>query len=599
MKKRKENENISYARIFKFLLGSVREYRKDSIISLVAFAFQACSDCTIPLVMSFMINEMNQFQKETNGDTTTIIWRVVMYSAILIVMSFFSFGMALIGMKSSSKASAGFAANLRKDIFYKTQDFSFENIDDFSRASLITRQTTDVSNIMQAYMMILRVGMISPVYFVYSIVASIIVAAPLSWIYAVTLPIVAIVMVLLVLLALKFFSKAFAKFDNINKNVEENIQGIRTVKTYAREEYEKEKFEKSSNDVRKILTKGEISAGLSNPLMNVSINISMALVVGFGSFAILRGNLQMGYFSLLTNYAVWVLMALMMLSMILVMITMSLASSKRIYEVLTESTTIENNPNPLMDIEDGTIEYDHVFFKYKDGEGEYVLKDIDLRIENGETIGIIGGTGSAKSTLVNLLPRFYDTTEGTITIGGHDIREYDKKVLRDEVSMVLQKNVLFSGTIKENIRWGKEDATEEEIENVCRMAQADEFIQAMPDKYDSWVEQGGTNFSGGQKQRLCIARALIKKPKVLIFDDSTSAVDTKTDERIRTALRETLPGTTKIIIAQRISSVLHTDRIIVMDNGSVSGIGTAKDLYATNPIFKEVCDLQGVREEQL
>lgn len=600
MKKRKENENISYARIFKFLLGSVREYKKDSIISLVAFAFQACSDCTIPLVMSFMINEMNQFQKGgEGGDTTAIIWRVVMYSAILIIMSFFSFGMALIGMKSSSKASAGFAANLRKDIFYKTQDFSFENIDDFSRASLITRQTTDVSNIMQAYMMILRVGMISPVYFIYSIVASIIVAAPLSWIYAVTLPIVAIVMVILVLLALKFFSKAFEKFDSMNKNVEENIQGIRTVKTYAREEYEKQKFENASDDVRKILTRGEISAGLSNPMMNVAINISMALVVGFGSFAILRGSLQMGYFSLLTNYAVWVLMALMMLSMILVMVTMSLASSKRIYEVLTESTTIENNPNPIMDIDDGTIEYDHVFFKYKDGEGEYVLKDIDLKIESGETIGIIGGTGSSKSTLVNLLPRFYDTSEGRITIGGHNIKEFDKKVLRDEVSMVLQKNVLFSGTIKENIRWGKEDATEEEIEDVCKMAQADEFIQAMPNKYDSWVEQGGSNFSGGQKQRLCIARALIKKPKVLIFDDSTSAVDTKTDEKIRTALRETLPGTTKIIIAQRISSVLHTDRIVVMDNGSISGIGTAKELYTTNPIFKEVCDLQGVKEEQL
>lgn len=599
MRERKETQRVSYVRIFKMLLKSVREYKKSSILSFVAFGLQACSDCTIPLLMGFMINEMNDFQTNGGNDTQTIVCHVVMYAVLLVVLAFFSFGTSLWGMKESSKAAAGFAANLRQDLFYKTQDFSFENIDQFSKASLVTRQTTDVTNIMQAYMMILRNGMISPIYFIYSIIASIVVAAPVSWIYAVTLPMVAVITVILIVLALKFFSKAFMKYDNLNKAVEENVLGIRTVKTYSREDFEKQKFNNASEDIRKILTKGEISGALSNPLMNLSINLSMALVVAFGTFAILRGQIKVGYFSILTNYAIWVLSALMMLATIMVMVAMSLASMKRVYEVLVEKSTIENNPNALKEIKNGSIEFRNVSFKYKDGNGDEVLKNINLKINSGETVGIIGGTGSAKSTLVNLIPRFYDASEGEILVGETNVKSYDKKALRDEVSMVLQKNVLFSGTIAENIRWGKEDATDEEIQKVCEISQADEFIQQMPDKYQSKVDQGGANFSGGQKQRLCIARALIKKPKVLIFDDSTSAVDTKTDEKIREGLKETLPGVTKIIIAQRISSVLHADKIVVLDNGRIDGEGTAKDLYRNNNIFKNVCDLQGVKEEQL
>lgn len=599
MRERKETQRVSYVRIFKMLLKSVREYKKSSILSFVAFGLQACSDCTIPLLMGFMINEMNDFQTNGGNDTQTIVCHVVMYAVLLVVLAFFSFGTSLWGMKESSKAAAGFAANLRQDLFYKTQDFSFDNIDQFSKASLVTRQTTDVTNIMQAYMMILRNGMISPIYFIYSIIASIVVAAPVSWIYAVTLPIVAVITVVLIVLTLKFFSKAFMKYDNLNKAVEENVLGIRTVKTYSREDFEKQKFNNASKDIRKILTKGEISGALSNPLMNLSINLSMALVVAFGTFAILRGQIKVGYFSILTNYAIWVLFSLMMLATIMVMVSMSLASMKRVYEVLVEKSTIENNPNALKEIKNGSIEFRNVSFKYKDGNGDEVLKNINLKINSGETVGIIGGTGSAKSTLVNLIPRFYDASEGEILVGETNVKSYDKKALRDEVSMVLQKNVLFSGTIAENIRWGKEDATDEEIQKVCEISQADEFIQQMPDKYQSKVDQGGANFSGGQKQRLCIARALIKKPKILIFDDSTSAVDTKTDEKIREGLKETLPGVTKIIIAQRISSVLHADKIIVLDNGRIDGEGTAKDLYRNNNIFKNVCDLQGVKEEQL
>lgn len=599
MRERKETQRVSYVRIFKMLLKSVREYKKSSILSFVAFGLQACSDCTIPLLMGFMINEMNDFQTNGGNDTQTIVYHVVMYAVLLVVLAFFSFGTSLWGMKESSKAAAGFAANLRQDLFYKTQDFSFDNIDQFSKASLVTRQTTDVTNIMQAYMMILRNGMLSPIYFIYSIIASIVVAAPVSWIYAVTLPLVAVITVVLIVLALKFFSKAFMKYDNLNKAVEENVLGIRTVKTYSREDFEKQKFNNASEDIRKILTKGEISGALSNPLMNLSINFSMALVVAFGTFAILRGQIKVGYFSILTNYAIWVLFALMMLATIMVMVAMSLASMKRVYEVLVEKSTIENNPNALKEIKNGSIEFRNVSFKYKDGNGDEVLKNINLKINSGETVGIIGGTGSAKSTLVNLIPRFYDASEGEILVGETNVKSYDKKALRDEVSMVLQKNVLFSGTIAENIRWGKEDATDEEIQKVCEISQADEFIQQMPDKYQSKVDQGGANFSGGQKQRLCIARALIKKPKVLIFDDSTSAVDTKTDGKIREGLKETLPEVTKIIIAQRISSVLHADKIIVLDNGRIDGEGTAKDLYRNNSIFKNVCDLQGVKEEQL
>lgn len=585
--------------MYGYLLKSLREYKKTSLLSLLVSGLQACSDCSIPLLLGFMINEMNNFQSN-GGDSSNIVLRVVMYAVILLLLTVFSFTMSILGANLSSKAACGLAKNLRQDLFYKTQDFSFENIDDFTKASLVTRQTSDISNIMFSYMMILRNMMLSPVYLIYSLVASLIVAASLSWVYAVIIPVIVVIGLSLTLLALKYFSKAFEKIDEFNKTIEENVQGIRTVKTYAREDYEKKKFNKASDAIMKILTKGEISANLTNPLMNVTINISMALLVTFGAYGILRGNMLVGAFSTLTNYAVYVLFSLMMLAMIMVTISMSLASSKRVYEVLNEQTTIDNNPNAIKEISDGSIEFKHVFFRYKGNKkDEYVLKDINLSIKSGQTIGIIGSTGSAKSSLVNLIPRFYDPEKGEVLVGGRNIKDYDKKVLRDEVSMVLQKNVLFSGTLLDNIRWGKEDASIEEVEEVCKIAQADEFIQLLPGKYEYKVEQGGTNFSGGQKQRLCIARALIKKPKVLIFDDSTSAVDTKTDAKIREGLRRTLPGVTKIIIAQRISSVLDTDQIIVMDNGSISAMGKAKDLYHESQIFKEVCDIQGISEVNL
>lgn len=601
MKQTDKAKRLSYGKIFSLLLQSVRQYKRDARIALLVYLFQACSECVVPLLLGFMIDEMNRFQA-SGGDPNAIVSKVVVYSCLLVLFSCFAFGMALLGARFSSKAAAGFAANLRQDIFYKTQGFSFENIDRFTKASLVTRQTTDVTNVMNAYMMVLRNAMLAPVYFVFSIVGSIAIGASVSWVYATTVPIVAFGMFAIIALALTFFSKAFVRYDALNKAVEENVRGIRTVKTYAREDYEKSKFEKASEAIRKILTKGEIAAGMANPLMNVSINISMALVVSFGTLAILRGEINVGSFSILTNYGIFVLYALLMLAMIMVMIAMSMASARRIHEVLAEETTVEEPQNALTTVADGSVEFQNVSFAYKDGDGRKgkpVLHGIDLSIRSGESVGIIGGTGSSKSTLVNLIPRFYDPDSGRVLVGGRDIREYDKKALRDQVSMVLQKNILFSGSLADNIRWGKEDASLEEVEEVCRIAQADDFVQQLPGKYDYQVEQGGTNFSGGQKQRLCIARALIKEPKVLIFDDSTSAVDTKTDRKIQEGLAKSRPGVTKIVIAQRISSVLNADRIVVMDEGRIESVGSARELYEKSPIFKEVCDLQGIQEESL
>lgn len=597
MMETKKQKHLSYGKIFAFLLRSVREYKKDTYLSLLFFALQSCSDCTIPLSLGFMIDEMNEFES-SGGDVNTILWRVVLYAVVLVGLSIFSFAMALLGTRSSAKAASGFAANLRKDIFYKIQDFSFENIDDFSKASLVTRQTTDITNVMSAYLMVLRNGMMAPVYFLFSIIGTLIISTSLSWIFALTVPLVIIGMGLIMFFALGSFMKAFTKYDALNKAVEENVKGIKTVKTYAREDYEKKKFSKASDDIRKILSKGEMIANMTNPLMNLSFNLSMALVIAFGTFAILDGNMLVGTFSVLINYGVLVLYALLLIAMIFVMVAMSVASSQRIYEVLNEKETVLNPSHPITEVQNGSIEFKHVFFRYKN-DAEDILKDINLKIESGQTIGIIGGTGSSKSTLVNLIPRFYDPQQGKVLVGGVDIRNYDKKVLRDKVAMVLQKNILFSGTVIDNIRWGKEDATLEEVTKVCQIAQADDFIQQTPGKYEAKVEQGGTNFSGGQKQRLCIARALIKDPKVLIFDDSTSAVDTKTDRNIQEGLKSTLPGVTKIIIAQRISSVLHCDNIIVMDEGVITAMGTPKELFATSAIFKEVASLQGVSEVSL
>lgn len=605
MKKESLNEKkIKIRHIFHVLGKSVREYKKSSLLSVFFIGFEALFECVIPLILSFMINDLKDIQEEalsgmTDALKNELFTKCGMYIGILVGLMVFAFIFAILGAKASAKAAIGFAANLRKDIFYKTQSFSFENIDKFSKASLVTRQTTDINNIMMSYMMLIRIGILSPVNFLFSFIASIAIGASVSWIYAITIPVLIIGMGCVLFFAMRIFNVAFPKFDALNKNIEENVRGIRTVKTYTREEYEKEKFAKSSGDIKHLMVKGEIAANLMNPISYLVFELSMILFTAFGAYAMIDGTLKVGQYSALMSYSISALMSLMMLSMVFALFAMSFASGKRICEVLEAKVTIDEPEHALTEIKNGDIEFDHVWFKYdKEGEG-YVLKDINLHIPSGATIGIIGGTGSAKSTLVNLIPRFYDVTKGSLKVGGVDVKAYDKVALRNSISMVLQKNVLFSGTLRDNMLWANDKATDEEIQKALDVSQASEFVNSLPNHFDYMVEQGGTNFSGGQKQRLCIARALLKPSKVLVFDDSTSAVDTKTDAKIRDGLKQTHPDVTKIIIAQRVSSVLGADQIIVMDKGQISAIGSAKFLYENSPIFKEVCDLQKVKEEQL
>ena len=578
--------------IIRVLKKSIREYKRDSILTPVLVAFEALVECIIPLMVANLVNRMQ------NGCDLSVIMR---YGVILIIMACFSllFG-ALAGIKAAN-ASAGFGKNLRKDLFVAVQNFSFENIDRFSASSLVTRMTTDVTNVQMAYMMIIRTVVRAPLMLIFSLVMGFIMGGRLALIFLFTIPVLGIGLGLVIKKTMPLFRKVFKKYDNLNNSVQENINGIRVVKSFVREDFEKKKFNEAAEDVCGDFTRAEKILALNNPMMQFCLYVVMIFVLTFGSYLVVNfgGNIiQVGQLSSLLTYSFQILMSLMMLSMIFVMVTISIESCERIVSVLEEKRTISNPKNPIYEVNDGSIDFDNVSFKYSKRADRYALENINLHIKSGQTIGVLGGTGSSKTSLVNLISRLYDVTEGEVKVGGVNVRDYDLVTLRDAVSVVLQKNVLFSGSIKDNLRWGNKDATDEEIEEACHLACADEFIEQFPDKYDTHIEQGGTNVSGGQKQRLCIARALLKKPKILILDDSTSAVDTKTDAIIRAGFKKFIPETTKIIIAQRVSSVQDADQIIIMNNGYVEAIGTHDELLASNPIYQEVYYSQNKGGEQ-
>ena len=494
----------------------------------------------------------------------------------------------IIAGRTSSIATAGFAHNVRRAMFHKVQEYSFSNIDKFSTSSIVTRLTTDVTNVQQAFMMVIRVAIRAPLMMIISLIFAFQINAKLSIMYLCAIPVLGVALYVIVRFAHPIFEKVFHIYDKLNMVVQENLRGIRVVKSFVREEHEKEKFGKVSEDIYKNFSKAEKITAFNMPVMQFTMYVCMILASWFGARFVVYDGMTTGALSSIISYAAMILSGLMMLSMVFVMITISQASVERINEILDEESTITSPENPVMEVPDGSIEFDDVDFSYSSRSDKLCLKDVNLKIKSGQTVGIIGGTGSSKSTLVQMIPRLYDATSGTVKVGGIDVREYDLEVLRNSVSMVLQKNELFSGSIKDNLRWGDEHATDEEIQHACRLAQASEFIEKLPNGYDTYIERGGTNVSGGQKQRLCIARALLKKPKILILDDSTSAVDTATDAKIRDGFREFIPETTKIIIAQRISSVQDADMIIVMDNGAINAIGTHEELMATNPIYREV-----------
>lgn len=578
--------------IIRVLKKSIREYKRDSILTPVLTAFEALVECIIPLMVANLVNRMQ------NGCDISVI---VKFGVILTVMACFSllFG-ALAGIKAAN-ASAGFGKNLRKDLFVAVQNFSFENIDRFSASSLVTRMTTDVTNVQMAYMMIIRSVVRAPLMLIFSLIMGFIMGGRLALIFLFTIPVLGIGLGLVIKKTMPLFRKVFKKYDNLNNSVQENINGIRVVKSFVREEFEKKKFNEAAEDVCGDFTRAEKILALNNPMMQFCLYVVMIFVLTFGSYLVVNfgGNIiQVGQLSSLLTYSFQILMSLMVLSMVFVMVTISIESCERIVAVLEEKRTISNPENPIYEVNDGSIDFDNVSFKYSKRADRYALENINLHIKSGQTIGVLGGTGSSKTSLVNLISRLYDVTEGEVKVGGVNVKDYDLVTLRDAVSVVLQKNVLFSGSIKENLRWGNKDATDEEIEEACHLACADEFIEQFPDKYDTHIEQGGTNVSGGQKQRLCIARALLKKPKILILDDSTSAVDTKTDAIIRAGFKKFIPETTKIIIAQRVSSVQDADQIIIMNNGSVEAIGTHDELLASNPIYQEVYYSQNKGGEQ-
>ena len=578
--------------IIRVLKKSIREYKRDSILTPILVAFEALVECIIPLMVANLVNKMQ------NGCDLSVILK---YGVILIIMACFSLLFGALAGITAANASAGFGKNLRKDLFMAVQNFSFENIDRFSASSLVTRMTTDVTNVQMAYMMIIRTVVRSPLMLIFSFVMGFIMGGPLAFIFLFTIPVLGIGLGLVIKKTMPLFRKVFKKYDNLNNSVQENINGIRVVKSFVREDFEMKKFNEAAEDVCADFTKAEKILALNNPMMQFCLYVVMIFVLTFGSYLVVNFGgaiIQVGQLSSLLTYSFQILMSLMMLSMIFVMVTISIESCERIVAVLEEKRTISNPENPIYEVNDGSIDFDNVSFKYSKRADRNALENINLHIKSGQTIGILGGTGSSKTSLVNLISRLYDVTEGEVKVAGVDVRDYDLVTLRDAVSVVLQKNVLFSGSIKDNLRWGNKDATDEEIEEACHLACADEFIEQFPDKYDTHIEQGGTNVSGGQKQRLCIARALLKKPKILILDDSTSAVDTKTDAIIRAGFKKFIPETTKIIIAQRVSSVQDADQIIIMNNGSIEAIGTHDELLASNPIYQEVYYSQNKGGEQ-
>lgn len=581
--------------MIKKLLKSVREYKKQSLLAPFFISIEVAFECLIVYVMSLLIDSIY----------ATNMKMVAIYGAVLIVMAILSLLCGAIAGKFAAVAASGFCKNLRQDLFYKIQKFSFSNIDKFSTASLVTRLTTDVTNVQHAYMMTIRTAIRAPL----MIIVSFSIAASINWklslIILGAIPLIFLSVFVLVKICIPILDRLFYKYDNMNRTLRENIKAIRVVKSFVRDKFESKKFDDKAEDVRVDYTKIEKITALSSPLMQTIIYACVTLIAVLGSITIINtaqgidpsgnpiwGALSTGQLNSLINYNMQIMMSLIMLTMVFVMIIMAEPSTKRIVEVLDEEIDIQNGNEVIKEVKDGEIVFNNVSFKYSEKAERYALKDINLTIHSGETIGIIGGTGSSKSTLVQLIPRLYDATVGTVTVGGVDVKDYDIVSLRDAVSMVLQKNILFSGTIKENLRWGNENATDEEIENACKLAHADEFITKFPDGYDTYIEQGGTNVSGGQKQRLCIARALLKSPKVLILDDSTSAVDTKTDASIRQAFMEKIPNTTKLIISQRIVSVKDADKIIVMEGGQVSGFDTHEKLLETNDIYKEIYEIQ-------
>ena len=567
----------------KSILAQVKQYKRDSILTPIFTALEVLMEVLLPYATALIIDQGIQ-QSDFN--------KVLLYGGLMLVMAGLSLTFGALAGKYGASASSGLACNLRQAIYDNIQRFSFSNIDKFSTAGLITRMTTDVTNVQNAYQMCLRIAVRAPLMLVSSMVMSFIISPRLSSMFLIAIFFLAVVLGLIMIFATKVFNVMFKKYDALNASIQENVSAIRVVKAYVREEHEDEKFKKASGDIYDLSVKAESLLAFNGPAMMLVIYSCIILIAWVGAQLIVGGEMSTGNLTSLFSYVMSIMMSLMMLSMIIVMITMSLASIRRISEVLDEKSDLHNPENPIEIVENGSIDFDNVSFAYKRGTGNNTLSDINLHIRSGETVGIIGGTGSGKTSLVNLISRLYDVSSGSVRVGGRDVREYDMEALRNQVSVVLQKNVLFSGTILDNLRWGDENATEEECIAACRAACADEFIERFPDKYNTWIEQGGTNVSGGQKQRLCIARALLKKPKILILDDSTSAVDTATDAKIRKAFAESIPGTTKIIIAQRISSVQDADRILVLDNGRINAFDTHENLLANNEIYREIYESQ-------
>ena len=578
--------------MIKTLARSIREFKKPAILTPILVTVEVILECIIPFVIANLVNEM---QAGCGMDV------IVNYGIQLVIMAVLSLVFGVAAGNTCATASTGFARNLRQDMFYRIQDYSFENIDKFSVSSLVTRMTTDVVNVQMSFMMIIRIAIRGPLMLIFSFVMGFAMGGRLAMIFLVTIPLLTVGLILVIRAATPIFRRVFRKYDALNDSVQENVQAMRVVKSYVREDYEKKKFAAAAEDVCRDFTRAERIMALNSPMMQICVYAGMAFVLSFGSYIVITSQgteVAVGQMSAILTYSFQILMSLMTLSMVFVMITMSMESAERIVEVLNEKSSLVSPENALTTVKDGSVDFEGVSFKYSKKAERMALSDVDLHIRSGELIGVLGGTGSSKSTLVQLIPRLYDTTEGTVKVGGEDVRKYDLETLRNSVAVVLQKNVLFSGTIKDNLRWGNPDATDEEIVEACKLAQADEFIQLFPKKYDTWIEQGGSNVSGGQKQRLCIARALLKKPKVLILDDSTSAVDTRTDALIRQGFREFIPATTKIIIAQRVASVEDADRIIVMDGGRISAIGTHEELMQSSEIYREVYTTQNKGGEQ-
>lgn len=564
------------------LSKSVREYKKATIATPILVSLEVVMECIIPFIIANLVNQINA------GCGLGII---IKNGAALFIMAVLSLLFGAFAGSTCATASCGLAKNLREDMFHSIQQYSFENIDRFLTSSLVTRLTTDVTNVQNAYMMLIRSAIRAPLMVIFAFVMAVIIGGKMAWIFIIVVPLLIAGLAWIVYKTMPLFKKVFKKYDNLNSSVQENVKAMRVVKAFVREDYEQKKFDVAAEDVCADFTKAERILAMNNPIMQFCLYVVMVFILSFGSYTIISSqglDLDVGQISALLSYGFMMLSSLMMLSMVFVMITMAVESGQRIAELLREKSTLSNPEHPLYEVADGSISFENVSFKYSLKAERKALSDINLEIRSGETIGIIGGTGSSKSSLIQLISRLYDVTEGVVKVGGADVRDYDLDALRNQVAVVLQKNILFSGTIKENLRWGDKDATDEELVQACKLACADEFISQFPDGYDTYIEQGGANVSGGQKQRLCIARALLKKPKILILDDSTSAVDTKTDAKIRRAMREYIPETTKLIIAQRTASVEDADRIIVMEGGRINAVGTHRELLADNEIYREI-----------